>query len=90
MQPADIRKAPMDEKFVTLTERQIRGLYRYDHTDPSGCYPGKCWLHKFPDRPDALFLLWFGLSPKGPDYCSTYQREVVIATAPTQGENNER
>ncbi len=60
-QPADIRKAPMDETHVLLTPRQVAGLAEYSSSYPSGTYDGKCWLR---DGGDVRWLCWYQPHPQ--------------------------
>lgn len=55
-QPADIRQAPMDDKHVLLTPRQLAGLLDYSRSYPSGTYDGKCWKR---EGEDCWYLCWY-------------------------------
>jgi hypothetical protein len=60
-QPRDIREAPMDDKHVLLTARQIAGLCDYSRSYPSGIYDGKCWKRYGEDQDQGHFwyLCWY-------------------------------
>lgn len=70
-QPKDIRSAPMDDKHVLLTTEQYNKLSKYNSTNPSGVYPGKCWMR----INDASYLVWYGEDIKG--MCSINYRVVL-------------
>lgn len=59
-QPSDIREAPMDDKHVLLTRRQIAGLPEYSSSYPSGTYDGKCWMR---DNDSVRYLCWYQPHP---------------------------
>lgn len=48
----------MNNQQVVLTPSQIAELPRYDATNPSGVYPGKCWLCLLPAA--GMTLKWYG------------------------------
>ena len=55
-QPDDIREAPIDDKNVLLSSRQIAGLADYSSSYPSGTYDGKCWKR---EGEDCWYLCWY-------------------------------
>lgn len=66
----------IDEAHVVMPECDWKRLARYDHTMPSGVYPGKCWARVESDV--AFFLGWYGESQIGPGYCSNNWRRVLL------------
>lgn len=54
--PADIREAPMDDKHVLLSRRQIAELPDYSRSYPSGTYDGKCWKR---EGKGCWYLCWY-------------------------------
>lgn len=73
-QPKDIREAPMDDKTVLLTPRQLQGLHEYSTTMPSGVYPGKCWKRQ---EGRKWFLGWYGVDPD-PKFCTNNWRQIEV------------
>lgn len=60
-QPADIREAPMDDKYIMLTRRQFDELNDYSASMPSGVYEGKCWKAQWNSRlaEEKWFMRWY-------------------------------
>lgn len=75
-QPQDIRQAPMDDKHVLLTPRQVHELPEYSASIPSGVYEGKCW--KLIMRDNTHWLLWYANKDKDKDNCTINKREILI------------
>lgn len=75
-QPADIRTAPMDDKSVILTPRQMAELHEYSTSMPTGVYPGKCWK-RFERRPSRTLLVWYGIA-EDPKLCTIEVRDILV------------
>jgi len=75
----------IDETHALMDTRTFDGLAEYSASVPSGVYQGKMWkrhdgLYDSTCKPsDRRWLLcWYGESNKGPDWCSTYFREIIV------------
>lgn len=69
-----------------MSQADFFALAEYSCSTPSGVYPGKMWKHNnYAYRPappgikEQWFLRWFGVSEKGPEWCSNEHREILIA-----------
>lgn len=82
-QPRSIRSAPMDDKHVLLTPRQLEQLHEYSATIPTGVYPGKCWKRIEPNRNRTkhtklvTYLVWYG-DETTDHQCPILFREVLV------------
>jgi hypothetical protein len=77
----------LDDTHALMTKDVFEELKEYSATNPTGAYEGKMWK-----RHDGSFdreflarggkpkwlLCWFGFSTKGPDWVSTFYREILI------------
>lgn len=77
----------VDDDHALMTERTLKALPEYSGTMPTGVYPGKMWK-----RRDGIFdagflkrggipvwkLCWYGVSEKGPDFCSINYRSILL------------
>lgn len=58
-QPSDLReRVQVHETHAAISERDWLALPRYDHSLPSGVYPGKAWRR-------SKFLCWYGPDRNG-------------------------
>lgn len=65
---------------VFVTPEQYEALHGYDCSNPTGCYPGKCWRRderKFIDLNGHEYLLWFGYG-KDDNHCSNNHRRLFV------------
>lgn len=88
-QPSRLR-IMVDEKMAVMTLRDFEELAEYSSSYPSGVYEGKMWrrhngiydyefLHRG-GKPEWL-LCWYGPSEKGPKYCTTFMRKIILSDA---------
>jgi hypothetical protein len=72
----DIR---IDGDTAYMKQETLNKLKEYSSSYPTGVYPGKMWKRRFMTEKDAGWLLcWYGVSDRGPEYCSNEHRTVVI------------
>jgi hypothetical protein len=81
-QPSDIRMAPMDDKHVLLTTRQIAELLEYSSSYPSGTYDGKCWKR---EGDGFWYLCWYQPHPQPGKIGIGFRIVLEIDDAPTTG-----
>jgi hypothetical protein len=74
-----------DDTHALMSQTTFDKLSEYSCTTPSGCYPGKMWkrhdgLYDPKCKPEdrCWYLAWYGVSEKGPDWCSNNYRQVII------------
>lgn len=72
----DVAKFLIDDESAVMSQAAFDTLAEYSRSVPTGVYPGKCWK-----RLDSgvWWLVWFGYSSKGHDYCSKNYRKILIA-----------
>lgn len=85
-QPSRFR-IEVDNTHALMSQAVFNELLEYSSTQPSGVYPGKMWRRhdgiydtKFlasGGKPEWL-LCWYDVSEKGPDWCSTKTRKILI------------
>jgi hypothetical protein len=77
----------IDDTYALMSRATFERLKEYSCTKPTGCYPGKMWKrHDGAFDPDFLasggtpewLLCWYGLSEKGPDWCTTQMRQILF------------
>jgi hypothetical protein len=75
----------LDETHALMTQATFDALREYSCSQPTGVYPGKMWkrhngLYDPRCRPaDRHWLLcWYDVSEKGPEYCSTKFRRIIV------------
>lgn len=78
----------VDDTHAVMTTATFRKLAEYSATNPSGVYPGKMWRRhngahdldflRRGGKPEWL-LCWYGYSSKGPDFCSTNYRTILLS-----------
>lgn len=80
----------VDDTHAMMTLATFRKLAEYSGTQPTGVYDGKMWR-----RHDGVFdhgfmaaggkptwlLCWYGPSSKGPGWCTTSRREIILTDA---------
>jgi hypothetical protein len=76
----------IDDTHAVMTPAAFAELKEYSASIPSGVYVGKMWK-----RHDGVYdprckpadyrwlLCWFGESERGPDYCTTNCREILVS-----------
>lgn len=76
----------LDDTHALMTQATFEDLAEYSSSQPTGVYEGKMWkrhdgLYDRRCRPEdrRWLLCWYDVSEKGPDYCSTQFREILIA-----------
>ncbi len=88
-QPAP-KEILLDATHALMTRASFERLAEYSASVPSGVYPGKMWKrhdgafdHAFRSRggQPVWMLCWYGLSEKGPGYCSINSRIILLADA---------
>jgi len=81
----------VDDTHALMSLRTFRELKEYSASNPSGVYPGKMWKQRQDGIYDREFLAlggkqkwllcWYGLSEKGPGWCSICHRTVRLLDA---------
>lgn len=79
----DRRRITIDATHALLTQSDFELLGEYSCSTPTGVYPGKMWkrdnnAYRTPRRDPEWWLVWFGLSSKGDDWCSNNYRRILI------------
>lgn len=64
------------DKYATMGKLAFEELLDYSNSQPTGCYPGKCW--KLMDGKGKWFLAWFGIH-EDPKFCTNNYREIIIS-----------
>ena len=64
-----------DQAF--MTRKTLKYLKEYSTSFPTGVYPGKMWKRRSNEH-DEWLLCWYGISNRGPEYCSNECRKVVL------------
>lgn len=82
----DAARIAIDDTHALMDSATFDALAEYSCSEPTGVYPGKMWR-----RHDGLYdrrckpenrrwlLCWFDESERGPEWCSTRFREILIA-----------
>lgn len=75
----------LDDTHALMSKQTFDALPEYSATQPSGVYEGKMWkrrdgLHDRSCVPEdrKWLLCWFDKSDKGPEWCSTRFRVILI------------
>jgi hypothetical protein len=85
------REILVDETHAVMTSRTFRALHEYSSSQPTGVYDGKMWK-----RHDGVYdcefrssggiptwlLCWYGPSSKGPGWCQTNTRIILLTDGP--------
>ena len=77
----DHRRWVFDEMHVIMPKEDFELLAEYSCSVPSGVYEGKMWRRRVPyeDAPShTWYLCWYDVSKKGPNFCATKQREILL------------
>jgi hypothetical protein len=87
----DRREILIDETHALMTVRTFKALAVYSATQPTGVYDGKMWKrHDGAFNPVYLaqggkptwMLCWYGPSSKGPGWCQTNMRTILLTDGP--------
>ena len=80
----------VDDKHALMSLADFKALPEYSSSQPSGVYDGKMWRRhngacdwNFIARggKPEWWLCWFGPSEKGPDFCTTNHRKIILSDA---------
>lgn len=71
----DVTKFVIDANEVLMTQADFNALAEYSCSMPTGVYVGKSWKC---ERKDGWYLVWFGFSDRGPEYCSNNRRKIIV------------
>jgi hypothetical protein len=70
----------IDDKNALMSQTAFEKLADYSYSQPTGCYPGKMWKSgRKIEGIEKWWLCWYDYSEKGPEWCSTLVREILIA-----------
>jgi hypothetical protein len=78
----------LDDTHALMTIGTFRKLKCYSGSRPTGCYPGKMWKRHdgacdwnyiAAGGKPVWLLCWYGLSEKGPDWCSNNSRIILLS-----------
>jgi hypothetical protein len=76
----------LDDTHALMSQATFEQLGEYSCSQPTGVYEGKMWvrhdgLYDKRCRPEdrCWLLCWYDVSEKGPEYCSTQHRRILIA-----------
>jgi hypothetical protein len=80
----DRRRILVDDTHAIMSQRDFDALHEYSCSTPTGVYPGKMWkrnnnAYTTPRQQPEWWLVWFGFSDKGPQWCSNNFRRILIA-----------
>lgn len=64
----------VDDFVAVMTRKTFDQLMAYDHTNPSGVYPGKMWSRT---SGRISYLVWYE-QDEDPNYCKTQVRQVLL------------
>jgi len=74
-----IKWFPFKKKYIlkaVMNQVAFNKLKTYSWTQPTGCYIGKMWKCRMANG--EFFLCWFDFSSKGPAWCSTKSKPILI------------
>lgn len=86
----DREQIKVDEKTATMSVSTFNELAEYSCTMPTGVDPGKMWKRHDGAHDEEFiagggtptwYLCWYGLSEKGPEFCSNNYRKIVLTDA---------
>jgi len=78
----------IDDKYALMSKLTFECLAEYSCSQPSGVYPGKMWK-RHDGAHDRNFiasggkpewwLCWFDFSERGPEWCTTQHRIILLS-----------
>lgn len=72
----DSQQILIDNEYALMPKSFPSSLMDYSMSYPSGVYSGKMWKRLDPQW--GWLLFWYGPSEKGPEYCSTNYRKILV------------